>query len=301
MEAADSFGKDIARFIELLEGEGLMDMPLVSVNIPTYNSAKTLDETLASIASQTYKNIEIIIIDSFSKDGTLEIAKKYGAKIFDADSLALARKIGVENSSGKYIFLVDSDQTLDKDTIERCVKTCEEEGFDVVTLFEQSKIVKNTFAEKVIAYDKWLFHSLQDDDPIHGTAIPRFFKAEYLKKIDYLNNPPITFEHSIIHNEVVRMGAKVKFIESHIYHYETPTFRDVFKKFKRYGYYYLPAVGKDAKLVFHHSLPRRAYFNPKALKNPVLFMGLFYLYFVKGVATLSGIISYLKDKELRRK
>ncbi|MDD5005793.1 MAG: glycosyltransferase family 2 protein [Candidatus Omnitrophica bacterium] len=272
----------------------------VSINIPTYNSGKTLEETLVSIANQTYKNIEVIIIDSFSKDRTIEIAKKYGANIFTADSLALARKVGVENSSGKYIFLVDSDQTLDNDTVERCVAVCEERGFDVVTLFEKSRITKNTLAERIIAYDKWLFHSLHDDDPIHGTAIPRFFKAEYMKRIDFLNNPPITFEHSMIHNEIVKMGAKVKFIDSHIYHYETPTFRDVFKKFKRYGYYYVPALKKDANLVFHHSLPRRAYFSPKAFKNPLLLMGLFYLYFVKGIATFAGILSYFKDKIIRK-
>ncbi|MFC1709880.1 glycosyltransferase family 2 protein [Candidatus Omnitrophota bacterium] len=274
---------------------------LVSINIPTYNSGKTLDETLYSIVSQTHKYIEVVIIDSNSTDDTLAIAKQYNAKILQADSLALARKVGVGASSGKYIFLVDSDQTLDSDTVEKCVNVCESEGYDAVTLFEQSKITKNTLAERIIAYDKWLFHSLHDDDPIHGTAIPRFFRAEYMKKIDFLNNPPITFEHSMIHNEIVRMGAKVKFIDSHIYHYETPTFRDVFKKFKRYGYYYLPALKKDANLVLHHSLPRRAYFSAKAFKKPGLLVGLFYIYFVKGVATVAGIICYCLDKILRRK
>lgn len=274
---------------------------LVSINIPTYNSGKTLDETLYSIVSQTYKDIEVVIIDSSSTDSTIAIAKEYNAKILQADSLAFARKVGVEASNGKYIFLVDSDQSLDPDTVERCVSVCENEGFDAVTLFEESKVTKNTFAEKVIAYDKWLFHSLHDDDPIHGTAIPRFFKAEHMKKIDFLNNPPITFEHSMIHNEIVKMGAKVKFIDSHIYHYETPTFRAVFKKFKRYGYYYMPALKKDANLVLHHSLPRRSYFTAKAFKKPFLLMSLFYLYFVKGIATVSGVICYLVDRVLREK
>ena len=274
---------------------------LVSINIPTFNSAKTLEETLSSIVNQRYKEIEIIIIDSFSRDETLEIASRYNCKIFSADSLAKAREVGVEKSSGKYIFLVDSDQIIDDDTVQRCVNACEKEGFDAVTLFEQSKMTKNTFAEKVIGYDKWLFHSLQDDDPIHGTAIPRFFRTEHLKKIDFLNNPPITFEHSMIHNQIVKMGARVKFIDSHIYHYETPTFREVFKKFKRYGYYYIPALKKDLNLVFHHSLPRRTYFTQGALKNPILLLGLFYLYFVKGIATFIGIIYYFKDKILRKR
>lgn len=275
--------------------------PIVSFNIATYNSEKTLTKCLESVKSQTYKNIEIVIMDSDSKDKTREIAKSFGARIFTAPSLALAREAGVNNSKGKYILILDSDQVLTPDLTEQCVKVCENEGFDAVTLFERSLILKNTFAEKVIAYDKWLFHSLHDDDPVHGTAIPRFFKTKYLKRIDFKNNPPITFEHSIIHKKIVEMGAKVKFIEAYIYHHETPTFRDVFKKFKRYGYYYLPALKKDANLVFHHSLPRRAYFTPKALKNPFLLGGLFYLYFVKGIATVTGIIVYLKDLAFKKR
>ena len=73
----------------------------------------------------------------------------------------------------------------------------------------------------------------------------------------FLDNAQFTFEHSMIRNEVIKMGARVKFIDS----YETPTFRDVFKKFKRYGYYYLLALKKYANLVLHHSLHRRAYFT----------------------------------------
>ena len=276
-------------------------LPLVSVNIATYNSEKTLEKCLESVKNQTYRNVEIIIMDSYSKDKTQEIAKAFGAKIFTAPSLALAREVGVNNSNGKYILILDSDQVLENKSLNECVKACEEGGFDAVTLFEQSLIIKNTFAEKVIAYDKWLFHSLHDDDPIRGTAIPRFFKKEHLEKIDFKNNPPITFEHSIIHNEIVKMGAKVKFIDSYVYHHETPTFRDVFKKFKRYGYYYLPALKKDKGLVFHHSLPRRAYFTPRAFKKPVLLAGLFYIYFVKGIATAVGIATYLKDMVFRKK
>lgn len=275
--------------------------PLVSVNIATYNSEKTLEKCLESVKNQTYKNIEIVTMDSYSKDRTQEIAKSFGAKIVTASSLALAREAGVNGSSGKYILILDSDQVLTPDLIELCVKACEEDKFDAVTLFERSLILKNTFAEKVIAYDKWLFHSLHDDDPIHGTAIPRFFKTEHLRRLDFKNNPPITFEHSMIHNEVVKMGAKVKFVDAFVYHHETPTFRDVFKKFKRYGYYYLPALKKDAGLVFHHSLPRRSYFTFKAFKNPILLLGLFYIYFVKGMATAAGIISYLKDLIFKKK
>ena len=54
---------------------------LVSVTIPTFNSEKTLEKTLENVKNQTYKNIEIIIVDSYSDDKTLEIAKKSNVNI----------------------------------------------------------------------------------------------------------------------------------------------------------------------------------------------------------------------------
>jgi glycosyltransferase involved in cell wall biosynthesis len=266
--------------------------PLVSVNIATFNSAKTLVKCLDSVRSQVYKNIEIIIMDSYSKDKTLDIAKSYGARIVFADTLATARKAGADASRGDYILILDSDQILEPDVIKRCVYACEKEGYDGVTLFEKSLITANTFVERVIAYDKEIFHSLQDDDPVKGTAIPRFFKASYFKKVEFEKNPPITFEHTIIHKKIVDMGAKIKFIDAYIWHHETTTIREVARKFFRYGYYYIPAYKFNKELAIHHSLPRRTYFHYKSLKNPVLFAGLFYVYFVKAGAAFLGACAY---------
>ncbi|MBU1727409.1 MAG: glycosyltransferase family 2 protein [Candidatus Omnitrophica bacterium] len=265
--------------------------PLVSVIVPTYNSARTLDECLGALKRQEYKNIEIIVTDSFSKDKTKEIAKRYGAKILDAETLALARKMGVELSKGKYILFLDSDQIIEPDTISRSVEACEAGGFDGVTHFERSKIHKNTFVERLINYDKWIFHSEQDDDPIYGTAEPRFFKADLVKKIDFLDNPPITFELAIINLKMNKMGARIKFVDAYIYHYETPTFWHVARKFYRYGFYYIPALKRFPNLVLHHSAPRRSYFSARALTHPFLLLGLFFLYGVKGVATFCGIVA----------
>lgn len=264
--------------------------PLVSVIVPTYNSARTLDECLGALKMQEYKNIEIIVTDSFSKDKTKDIALRYGAKILDAETLALARKMGVELSKGEYILFLDSDQIIEPNTIALSVKACEEEGFDGVTHFERSKIYKNTFVERLINYDKWIFHSEQDDDPIYGTAEPRFFRADFVKRIDFLDNPPITFELAIINLKMNRMGAKIKFIDVYIYHYENSSFLQVAKKFFRYGFYYIPALKRFPNLVMHHSAPRRTYFTLRAFKRPFLLLGLFVLYGVKGAATFCGIV-----------
>lgn len=271
----------------------MITSPQVSINIATYNSAKTLKKCLDSVKNQEYGNIEIVIMDSYSKDDTLVIAKSYGAKIVFAPTLATARKAGSDASSGKYVFILDSDQILEPDVIKRCVAACEEEGFDGVTLFEKSLILNGTFVERIIAYDKEIFHSLQDDDPVSGTAIPRFFRASLFKKVEFEKNPPITFEHTIIHKKIVDMGAKIKFVNAYIWHHETTTIREVARKFFRYGYYYIPAYKFNRELAIHHSMPRRTYFHYKALRNPVLFVGLFYVYFVKALSASLGAVAYL--------
>lgn len=267
--------------------------PLVSINIATYNSEKTLVKCLDSVKNQAYKNIEIIAMDSYSKDKTVDIAKSYGAKIVFAPTLASARKQGAQASQGDYVFILDSDQILDPDVIAKCVNACESEGFDGVTCFEKSLIIKNTFVERVIAYDKEIFHSLQDDDPVKGTAIPRFFRASFFKRVEFDKNPPITFEHTIIHHKIVQMGAKIKFVNAYIWHHETAAIKEVARKFFRYGYYYIPAYKFNRELAMHHSLPRRTYFHYKSLKNPVLFIGLFYVYFVKAASAALGALTYL--------
>ncbi len=271
--------------------------PKVSLNIATYNSAKTLAKCLESVKIQTYQNIEIVIMDSYSTDKTLEIANSYGAKIVFAPTLASARKAGSDISRGEYIFILDSDQILEADVVGKCVKACEEEGFDGVTLFEKSLITKNTFVERVIAYDKEIFHSLHDDDPVKGTAIPRFFRSSFFKRVEFEKNPPITFEHTIIHHQIVEMGAKIKFIEAYVWHHETTTIREVARKFFRYGYYYIPAYRFNKQLAIHHSMPRRTYFHYKALKNPILFLGLFYIYLIKAVSAAFGALFYLFSKK----
>lgn len=269
----------------------------VSVIVPTYNSEATLDECLSALINQNYKNIEIIIADSFSRDKTKEIARRFTQKIIDAGSLALARKKAVELAEGKYILFLDSDQIIEPNTLGLSVNTCEEEGLDGVTHFERSKIYRNTFVERLINYDKWIFHSEQDDDPIYGTAEPRFFKTEFARRIDFLDNPPITFELAIINLKMIEMGARIKFINAYIYHYETSAFWQVARKFFRYGFYYIPALKRFPNLVIHHSAPRRTYFTARAFRHPFLLFGLFVLYGIKGLATFCGIVFWTFNPE----
>lgn len=84
--------------------------PRISFCIPTLNNEDTLDRCLNSITNQEYPDIEIIIVDGYSSDDTIEIAKKYTDKIyFNKGKLGRSRQLGVEYSTGEILALFDSD------------------------------------------------------------------------------------------------------------------------------------------------------------------------------------------------
>ena len=88
----------------------LNDLPRVSFCIPTSNSESTLEKCLKSIKIQRYPDFEIVIIDGYSTDHTLNIAKRYTGSIwFCKGPLGEARQVGVEKSTGEILALFDDD------------------------------------------------------------------------------------------------------------------------------------------------------------------------------------------------
>ena len=86
---------------------------IVSVIIPTYNRAKYITSAIDSVLSQTYNNIEIIVVDDGSNDSTREVLYRYGNKIRyvyqENLGVSAARNRGIELSKGEWIAFLDSD------------------------------------------------------------------------------------------------------------------------------------------------------------------------------------------------
>ncbi len=96
--------------------------PLLSVITVSFNSAKTIEQTILSVINQTYKNIEYIIIDGGSTDGTVDIIKKYNNKIkywiSEKDNgIYDAMNKGVDRASSKYLNFMNSDDYFFSNTI----------------------------------------------------------------------------------------------------------------------------------------------------------------------------------------
>ena len=98
---------------------------MISVIVPAYNVEKTIAQTIESILSQTYKEIEIIVVDDGSSDGTGRIADNFG-KLYSRikaihipnSGVTEARMVGVAAASGEWIGFVDGDDIIDRDMYE---------------------------------------------------------------------------------------------------------------------------------------------------------------------------------------
>lgn len=138
-----------------------MSDKLVSFVIPVYNVEKYLNRCIESIVNQTYKNIEIILVDDASPDKCPQMcdewAKRDGRiKVIHKENAGagMARNTGLDNATGDYIFFVDSDDYVSTQIAEKCLTNAETYNSDAVIFgrcdtFEDGKqIIKSIRTEK---------------------------------------------------------------------------------------------------------------------------------------------------------
>lgn len=109
---------------------------LVSVIIPNFNYGKYIDETIGSVLDQTYRHLEIVVVDDGSTDDSVEKLRRYGNKIRLVESenqgSCKARNLGLLNSSGNYIAYLDADDNWHEEKIELQLTFLKESRVDLV-------------------------------------------------------------------------------------------------------------------------------------------------------------------------
>lgn len=148
------------------ENERFDKNPLVSVVIPVYNCAEYIGECIDSVAEQTYDNIEIIVVNDGSKDGSENIIKDKRKRYHNIlyykqrnKGVSAARNLGIKKARGEYITFVDGDDLVGKYLVECLVNqiTCTHPGCIIVSKPTQ-KI--NEFKERVLGYKKPVVKSI---------------------------------------------------------------------------------------------------------------------------------------------
>lgn len=111
---------------------------LISIVIPVYNVEKYLDECILSVINQTYKNLEILLINDGSSDSSYDICCKYSEQdnrihVINKENggLASARNVGIDKATGEYIYFLDSDDYIKETTIEKVVNYMKNNNLDL--------------------------------------------------------------------------------------------------------------------------------------------------------------------------
>ena len=145
---------------------------LISVIIPVYNTEKYLRKCLDSVINQTYKNLEIIIINDGSTDDSGLIIKEYVtidnriiAKEQNNKGLSVVRNIGVEIASGEYIVFVDSDDWIEPNLCEVALNRILENSADVALWsyysdYETKSIKRNIFEDSILMPQKKILKNI---------------------------------------------------------------------------------------------------------------------------------------------
>lgn len=234
-----------------------VDVPLVSVIVPTSHSGETLDRCIASIRGQTVSDVEVLVVDNNSGDDTPDIVDEYEDVQFLRRSAgrADARAIGARNASGDYLLHIDSDMELTPSVVEECLRKGEAE-YDAAIIPERS--VGDSYWANCLDVEKRLFRET-------GRGYLRFIDADLYDSIGGHTSGLVAGEDEDLHRRAVSEGARVAVIDAEIRHLEGDVgFVEIIRRKLFYARHHPESVSAEAalddraerNLVFLKTLPR---------------------------------------------
>ncbi len=217
--------------------------PLVSIIVPIYNVEKYIKQCLDSLTNQTYKNLEIILVDDGSKDDSGNICDEYASqdkriKVIHKQNggVSSARNLGIDNANGKWITFVDGDDFIDVTMVEKMVeKSCEVDIVFTRMVKDYSDGTKAIFYETCLEktclkpYDlQYIIH-----DRIHYEKDGKFVtdcnhgsSCRTLLNLDIINTNNLRFELGVKELEdrlfimkYLSLCKTASLVDEYLYHY----------------------------------------------------------------------------------
>ncbi len=201
--------------------------PLISVIIPVYNTANYLDECLASVVGQTYKNLEIMLINDGSTDNSPqkcgEWAKKdprirYISK--ENEGPGFTRNLGVAKAKGEYVMFIDSDDRISEFFAEKMLAAAQKEGADIVEcdyyrMALDSGIISINVNNHIVGKP-----FSKTERIMFGSVTPwkMLFRREFLLSND-IKQPPCPAEDMAIYPLTVALADKIVGVDEPLYYY----------------------------------------------------------------------------------
>ena len=263
--------------------------PLVSIIIPTKDSADTIDRCLASVRMQSYGKIEIILVDNYSYDETLNIAKKYDTKVYLAGPERSAQvNFGVSKALGKYVYRVDSDFVLEPSVVQEAVQSCEKFDYDAIVIHNTSDPTISFWA-KVRKMERDSYRN----DKVNVAA--RFWKKEVFESIGGFDVNLIAGDDYDLHNRLLKSGYKIGWIKAQETHIGEPkNMAEIFRKHYFYGQNLGRFIEKNQERALTQLSPLRrslAKSLSESCQDPAIIMGFFVYQFLRYTAATLGMLS----------
>ena len=212
-------------------------MVSISVVLPVYNVEEYLEECLDSIVNQTFTDLEIICVNDGSTDNSLDILKEYAKKddriiIIDQENggHAVATNVGMDHATGKYLFLMDSDDMLKLDAFELTYNAAEEKQVDFVLFkainydnekdefYESDDYNMNGLAnhvgENIFSFDDLGDWALR----IAVTPWTKLYNREFIEKSQIRFAEGLIFEDNTFFFEVLIQAKRIYFLKEHLFY-----------------------------------------------------------------------------------
>lgn len=272
-------------------------MPKVSIIVPIYNVEMYIEKCLETLVNQTLKDIEIILVNDGSKDGSAEIAKKYLEKYPEKivylekenGGLSDSRNYGLPHAKGEYIAFLDSDDYVEKNMYEEMYKLAKKENSDMVQCnfyWEYPDKNKKEIAEvkeytgkkemlertRVEAWNKLIKREILVKNP--EIRFPKGLRYEdveftyklvpYVEKVSILNKPFIHYiqrKNSISNTQNERTKEIFDVLDNVIKYYKEKNLYEEYEEQLEYVY---------VKTVFCRSLFRMVKIQDKNIKSQLL-------------------------------
>lgn len=303
---------------------------LISFIVPVYNAEAYLEECVESLLQQTYNQIEVLLVNDGSTDGSADLCDSFAAKdsrvrVFHKENggVHTARNLGIHEAKGDYLMLVDADDWIDKETIARAVEVIHRDAPDIVRFtyvreLEHAASPKyNTFVKEGLSVGEECQKVFRQTMGLIGAewAHPENFNflaaswTSVIKKalivdhnVEFLPRDPVgSFEDGLFNLKLMRHVSRFYYLNEPFYHYRktnvaacTANYRKDYLKKQCYLFEQLMQIAEEG----NDPLLKDAFYNRVVFSNLELCLNV--LKSNHGAAVQYGEIREILNNSLHR-
>lgn len=231
---------------------------LVSIIVPVYRTELYLDQCVQSLLSQTYRNIEILLIDDGSPDACPLLCEQYAAsdsrvRVIHKENggLSSSREAGIAAAAGDYVMVVDSDDWIDSNTIACCLNRAVTDQADCVMFAYTREYPHASIPNPLFASD-FTYHAEESEAKIHRRLVGplgaelrhpekvdnlvsvcmKLYKRETVRKGRIVSERIVGTSEDTLFNLYALEGCRISYVNQCFYHYRKANTQSITAQYK---------------------------------------------------------------------